>query len=361
MFTKSLTDLLPFGKKETFGLDIGSSSIKLVQLGEGKKGYFLTKVGMVDLPGETIVDGSIIDSTAVVGAIRDLVREHNVKARNVASSISGHSVIIKKVELPVMTEDELADSIQWEAEQYIPFDINDVNIDFQIMGVDAEGKGQMEVLLVACKKEVINDYTNVIREAGLNPVVIDIDSFSLENMFEISYSFSEEENIVLVNIGAGGMNINVLRGGMTSFSRDIPVGGYRYTEEIQKEMNLSFQDAETLKITGALEGRDLGKDVGPVIDKMSNVIAQEVKRTLDFFLATSAGGYVSKIYMSGGSSIFPALPETIHEKTGVVVERINPFNNLDVSKEGFDPDYLKKVAPFMGVGVGLAIRRVGDR
>ena len=357
---KSLSDLLPLSRRGVFGLDIGSSSIKLVQLDETKKGYQLKHLGIIELPGESIVEGSIIDSISVVNAIKDLVKDQKVKLKCVASSISGHSVIIKKVTFPVMTEEELADSIQWEAERYIPFDINDVNIDFQILGVDSEGQGQMEVLLVACKKVVINDYTNVIVEAGLKPVILDIDAFSLENMFEVNYAVSQDENVALVNIGASIMNINILKGGQSAFTRDIPLGGYRYTEEIQKEMQLNFSDAESLKLGKDINGIGSG-DAAPIISGVSNMVAQEVKRTLDFFLSTSAGGYVSKICLNGGSSSFSDLPATIHEQTGVVVEKINPFNQLESNSKAFSPEYLEKMIPFMGVGVGLAIRRLGDR
>lgn len=358
MFTSKITDIL--GKKETFGLDIGSSSIKLCQVREKKTGYSLVKLGMVSLPPEAIVDGSIIDASTVLSAIKGLVKDQGVKTKNVASSISGHSVIIKRIKLPIMTEEELADSIQWEAEQYIPFDINEVNLDFQIMGIDPEGKGQMDVLLVACKKEVINDYTNVIREAGLNPVVIDVDSFTLENMFEINYPVLQDENVALVNIGASSMNINILKGGLTSFTRDVSIGGNRFTEEIQKELNLNFQDAEGLKTGKKVDGRS-PEDVKPIIEKVMNLVALEIKKTIDFFLSTSSGVHISKVYLSGGSSKFPDMLTVIQERTGISTERLNPFNNIEYDRRQFDESYIKEISPFMAVGMGLAIRKVGDK
>ncbi len=360
MFSKSIRDLIPLGTKETFGLDIGSSSIKLVQLKEGKKGYVLSRLGMIDIPPEAIVDGSIIDAPTVVDAIGELVKTQGIKAKNVAFSISGHSVIIKRVNFPVMSEDELAESIQWEAEQYIPFDINDVNIDFQIIGTDTEGKGQMEVLLVACKKEVVSDYTHVIMEAGLNPVVADIDSFTLENMFEINYPVSQEENIVLVNIGASVTNINILKGGLTFFTRDISIGGNQFTEELQKGLNLNFQDAEILKKGGEVEGRSYD-EAKPIIEKVIDQVASEVKRTIDFFLSTSIGDYISKIYIGGGTSKFEALPGAIQDKTGMPTEMVNPLNNISYNPKQFEPAYIEDVLPFIGVGIGLAVRRMGDK
>src|SRR3989339_78894 len=191
-----------FKKTDVVGLDIGSNSIKIIQLAPTKKGWKLVNIGMTQLPPEAIVDGSIIDSMTVISAIKELVVQQGIKIKDCVSALTGHSVIIKKVNLPVMTEAELSESIQWEAEQYIPFPITDVNIDFQILGADTEGRGQMEVMLVAVKKDVINDYTNVIKEAGLAPVIVDVDSFALENMFEINYSIVPNENVAIVNIGA---------------------------------------------------------------------------------------------------------------------------------------------------------------
>ncbi len=360
MLSKGLKEIFAFGRKDTLGLDIGSSSVKLVQLKEGRGGYTLVKTGMVPLPHEAIVDGSIIDASSVVQAIKDLIKDQKVKTKNVASSISGHSVIIKRVSLPVMTEEELADSIQWEAEQYIPFNIEDVNIDFQIIGADPEGKGQMEVLLVACKKEVVEDYVSVIREAGLNPVVLDIDAFTLENMFEINYPVPKGENIALVNIGASVTNINILSDGITSFTRDISVGGNRFTEEIQKALHLNFQDAEALKTGGEVEGRSRD-EVRPILERAVDLIASEVKRTIDFFLSTASGEYVSRIYISGGASKSEGLLEAIVEKTGINTERINPFHNIECNRRRFKAEYLEDIAPFMAVAVGLALRRAGDK
>src|SRR3990172_11074896 len=234
-------------KKEAVALDIGSNSIKLVQMRQAKKGWELQKLGLAYLPPEAIVDGSIIDSMTVTNTIAGLLREHKVKLKDAVSSLAGHSVIIKKVSLAAMTEEELADSIQWEAEQYIPFPITDVNIDFQILGADTDGRGQMDVMLVAVKKDVINDYTNVIKEAGLNPVVIDVDSFALENMMEINYPIAPGENIAMVNIGASITSISVIFGGLTIFTRSIPMGGNQFTEEIQRQLSISFRDAEDLK------------------------------------------------------------------------------------------------------------------
>jgi len=351
---------LPFlKKKDVAAFDIGSSSIKLVQMNQTKKGWELVKLGMAELPPEAIVDGSIIDATTVTNTLKDLIKEHGVKVKDAVSSLTGHSVIIKKVSFPAMTEDELAESIQWEAEQYIPFPITDVNIDFQILGADTEGRGQMEVMLVAVKKDVINDYTNVIKEAGLNPVVIDVDSFALENMMEINYPVAPGENIAMVNIGASITSISVILGGLTIFTRSIPMGGNQFTEEIQRQMNISFKDAEDLKLGKSAPPAD--SSLPAAIETVSTNLAFEVKRSLDFFLGGSQGSYVNKIYLSGGGAKVAGLQNLMQDKTTIPIEIANPFKNLELHSKSLDMETLKEQAPFFGVAVGLATRRFADR
>ena len=350
---------LPFlKKKDAVAFDIGSNSIKLVQMSQTKKGWELTRLGMAELPPEAIVDGSIIDSMTVTNTLKELIREHGVKVKDAVSSLTGHSVIIKKVSFPAMSEEELADSIQWEAEQYIPFPITDVNIDFQILGADTEGRGQMDVMLVAVKKDVINDYTNVIKEAGLNPVVIDVDSFALENMMEINYPVAPGENIAMVNIGASITSISVIFAGLTIFTRSLPMGGNQFTEEIQRQLNVSFKDAEEMKIGKKPEGET---PIAPAVESIASNLTFEVKRSLDFFLGGSQGSYVSKIYLSGGGSLVAGLKDLMQEKTSIPAEVVNPFKNIEANPKHFDKEKLKDSAPFFAVAVGLATRRFADR
>ncbi|MBI3398056.1 MAG: type IV pilus assembly protein PilM [Deltaproteobacteria bacterium] len=352
---------LPFFKKtDVVGLDIGSNSIKIIQLAPTKKGWKMIKIGMSQLPPEAIVDGSIIDSMTVINSVKDLIGQQEIKIKNTVSALTGHSVIIKKVNLPVMTEAELAESIQWEAEQYIPFPITDVNIDFQILGADTEGRGQMEVMLVAVKKDVINDYINVIKEAGLVPVIVDVDSFALENMFEMNYSIAPNENIAMINIGATIASINVLRNGITIFTRAIPLGGNQFTEEIQKTLGISFKDAETLKLGGEASGVDTSS-IPQVVERVSGNVALEIKRSVDFFLGGAPGMFVSKIYLSGGCTKTKGLPAIIQDRTAIPLEVVNPFTNIECNPKKFAPDYISDVAPYFGIGVGLAVRKVGDK
>lgn len=348
-------------KGNLIGLDIGSSSVKVCQLKESRRTYQLQSFGMIPLPPEAIVDGSIMNQSAVVDAVRELIASQKIKTKDVAVSVSGHSVILRKINLPVMTREELDESIQWEAEQYIPFDINDVNIDVSILN-DHNDQGQMDVLLVAAKKDMINDYVNVVREAGLLAQVVDVDSFAVQNAFEINYNLPVGETVALINVGASVVNINVVHSGVSAFTRDIAQGGNQYTDEIQKQLNVNFDEAEALKVGGG--GSDdavVPQEVERVMQQVSETIANDVQRSLDFYAATAADASINKIYLSGGCAKVPALSRAVEAKTGVAVETVDPFKNVDVAARGLDPNFLRLHAPVAAVSVGLALRSLEER
>ena len=335
--------------------------VKVAQLKETKKGYNLTHFAMAPLPPETIVDGALMNPSAVVDTIRGLVTGNRIKNKDVALSISGHSVIIKKISLPQMTDEELQESIQWEAEQYIPFDINDVNIDVQVLNPHTEG-GQMDVLLVAAKSDMVNDYAQVVRDAGLSPMVVDIDAFCLQNMFEMAYGFVTGETVALINIGASLININVIASGITSFTRDIGLGGNQLTDEIQKQLNVSYEEAEAYKLGGE-PGVDVDtlipQEVERVIQEVAEQMSLEVQRSLDFFATTSAAGAISKIYVTGGTSKITTLLKVLEQRMGIPVERANPFGNINVDPDVFSEEFLREAAPMAAVAIGLGYRGPG--
>lgn len=348
-------------QKLSVGLDIGSGSIKMCRLKRGSRGnYELLDFGMAPLEPEVIVDGSIMNAAAVTNAILELFTTHKIRQKDVATSVSGHSTIIKKIPLPQMSEEELQDSIQWEAEQYIPFDISDVNIDVQIISSESTQAGQMDVLLVAAKKDIVTDYTDIIQSAGLNPVVVDIDAFAVQNQFEINYELPRNETIVLVNIGASVTNINVLAGGVSTFTRDISVGGAQFTDAVQKALNVSYNEAENLKVGGEADAV-VPHEVERVLQSESESIASEIKRTLDYYDATSSDGAISRIFLSGGSSKIRSLISTIEGANNAPVEVLDPFRNIDTSSGRYSPEYLQSVGPMAAVAVGLALRYPGDK
>ncbi len=345
-------------KKEVIGIDIGSSSVKLVQLNVNKGSFQLLNVGISPLPPEAIVDNTLMDSSAIATVIKNLIASLGIKIKDVVCSISGNSVIIRKIVLPAMPQEELEDQISWEAEQYIPFDINDVNMDFQILSPDSSDPSKMNVLLVASKKDIINDYVSVFSEAGTKLSVVDVDSFAIQNAFEANHDYSATDIIALVNIGASMMNINVIKDGITLFTRDVQTGGNLYTEEIQKQVGLSSEDAENSKI---LAHESTNESLRNVILKVNENITQEIRRSLDYYNSTASDDRISRVFVSGGCSKIYNLVDSIAEKIGFPVEILNPFAKLKYSEKDFDPEYLQEIGPFMAVPVGLAMRRVGDK
>jgi type IV pilus assembly protein PilM len=344
--------------KPLIGLDIGTSSIKIALLKDGKKSLEIVGFGRSDLAPETIVDGAIMNSTAVVEAIQDAYARARLKTKDVAIGVSGHSVIIKKISLPVMTPEELRESIQWEAEQYIPFDINDVNLDAQILNQKAGERGQMDVLLVAAKKEMVNDFTQVVMEAGLAAVCVDVDAFAIQNIFERNYEVPSDQTIVLANIGASIININVVANGVTTFTRDISIGGNRVTEEIQKQLNVSYEEAETLKVGGGGDAEAVvPEEVERVISSVCEGVAAEIQRSLDFYSATTVDGSIGRLYLSGGTAKVAALQRVIEGRTGIPVEVMDPIRGATFDQRVLSQEYMKEVAPIGAVALGLGLRR----
>ena len=351
MFTRS---------KGVVGLDIGSSTVKLVELKERKSGeYQLQRLGMETLSPEAIVDGSIMDSALVVDAIQKLNRETGTKNALYATSLSGHSVIIKKIQVPAMDDEELAESLQWEAEQYIPFDINDVRLDYVVLDGEGAGPGEMEVLLVAVKRDKVNDYVSVITQSGRTASLVDVDAFAVQNAYEANYDVPDNRVVALINMGASVTNINILARGSTVFWRDLSFGGNQFTEALQREFSLSFDQAETLK-RGEPVDRYTPEEARAVLDAVSAEMAGEVEKTFEFFGATSSEGPVDELVLSGGCSLTPNLQQVLQDRFGVPTELMNPLRNIDYRGSGFDEGWLLSVAPMLSVAVGLAIRKVGD-
>ncbi len=352
-----------FGKKKGLvGVDIGSSAIKAVELKPGGKGgdeYQLLAIGMEPLPPEAIVDGAIMDSGAVIDAIQRLFSTQKIKTPEVATSVSGNAVIVKKISLPQMSAEELAESIHWEAEQYIPFDIQDVSLDYEVMEGGGSG-GNMDVLLVAVKKDKISDYTSAITQAGRSPQVVDVDVFALQNCYEVNYGVDPGRVIALLNVGASIMNINILKGATSIFNRDIAVGGNQYTEAIQKDLNLSFDQAEALKKGARVEGA-APENLHPILQAVSENIALEIQKTFDFFRATSSEDRIDRIFLSGGTAKVQGLRDLLADRFEAGVEIMNPFNSITYNPRDFDPDFINEIGPSAAIAVGLAARRVGDR
>lgn len=348
-----------FQGKGSIGLDIGSSYVKTVKLKESKGSYELELYDVHPLPQELIVDGSIIDSLRLVDSIKEMMKKTGIKTRDAVISISGHSsVIIKRIALPEMTEEDLSESIKFEAEQYVPFDIEDVNLDFQIIGPKEE-PGQMDVILVAVKKDIINEYISVVKEAGLNPVVVDIDSFALENMYGCNYEIEADRNVALLNIGASTINLSILKNGISVFTRDSSLGSNIHTEALQREFNLSYENAERLKRGEAVENVS-PEDAAAVVEAASEEIISEIIRSFDYFRSTTVHEDIAQVVLSGGCALIPKFADMISAKAGIETRVADPFKHIKIPKR-FDEAHIREVAPIMAVAVGLALRRQGDR
>jgi type IV pilus assembly protein PilM len=341
-------------------LDIGSSSVKAVQIREGKRGMELVAFGMEPLVPQTIVDGTIMDQGAVVDAIRTLWGRLRLKQKDVAIAIAGHSVIIKKIAVPAMSPTDLREQIPYEAEHHIPFAKDDVEIDYEVMPGHSP-TGQLEVLLVAAKKEVVQDYVGVVRDASLVPVVVDVAAFASENAYERNYDLAPGETVVLINIGAGISNINIIRNKSSMFTRDVTIGGNAFTEEIQKQLNVSQDEAEAYKVGGSYDEHGVvPQEVERIIEGVGEVMAGEFQRSIDFFLATAADTNVTKVCLSGGTAKVTALHRAIEKRSRLTVEVVDSWRRVAIDPK-LDMAYLGAHSPEALVGLGLALRAPNDK
>jgi len=345
------------GKKNLVGLDIGSSAVKAVELARKGPALQLLNLGFENLQTDTIVDGQIMELNNVSNVIAHIFSEHQIRTTRVAAGVSGHSVIVKNIVLPHMSDEELQESFSWHAEEHIPFDIGDVNLDYELTSRSSES---LHVLMAACKSDKINNVKQAIQLAGKQPVVIDIDAFALQNCYEVNYQPRQGEIVALLNVGAATMNINILNGTRSIFARDASVGGSQYTGLLQKELGISFEQAEAVKRGMSLPEGVEPKPIQPIIEAVSETLALEVKKTFDFYRTTAQESEVTiqKILLAGGGSKLPGLPEFLAARFDIPVEVFDPFRQIEVDATKFDPDYMREIVPEMAVAVGLALRGV---
>ncbi len=351
------------GRKKLVGLDIGSSSLKLVAVQETPKGYLLNRFNQIPVPRGIIVDGVLQEPDELSARIKELFRISRCRVKDIVTSLSGHSVIVKKVSFNNMDESELRELIADEATKYLPFDdMSTVYFDFQILGANEYNPNLMEVLLVAARKDIVDSYREAITSAGLTPVIMDVDSFALETMYEENYDFEENEVAVLVNIGASITNINVVKNGMSIFTRDFTLGGNALTEAIQNGLGVSFEEAEKIKLAGT-EGttnqlREAG--AGDLLG-FAEPISLEIERSVDYFRSTFGGGDIKKVLLSGGGAMISGLAAELSQRLGIETEVINPFRKIGYDKKVIDTATLGDIGPIAAVGVGLALRKIGDK
>lgn len=345
--------------RNLIGVDIGTSSIKVCQLKESRKGFGLVKFGYAPLSPQAIVDGQVMDAGIVVETLSRVFHDNRIRQKEVALSVSGQSVIIRKITVPMMTPAELDEQIQWEAEQHIPFDIKDVQVDYQVLRRKPE-TSQMELLLVAAKRDQISDYAQLAKTAKLRPVVCDIDAFTVQNLFEFTRGLPQDQTIALINVGANLCSLNIVARGVSAFTREIANGGNAITEEIQKQLGVPFEQAEAYKC-GSSGGADptsvVPQQVVPIIEATTDGIAAEIQRSLDFFMATSGEGEISRIFLTGGTANLPSLRFAIERRARVPVEVWSPMERLVIEAKDVDLTHVQSRAPQLAVALGLALRK----
>ena len=342
--------------RNLLGLDIGSSSVKLVGLKSRKNHLILHQLDTAELAPETIVEGAIIDSSDLINTIRLLISVHHLKKKNVAISISGTPVIVKRLTTVFMTDKEFEENLEWEVERVLPFDLSEVSIDYQIIRRD-EDKNQLEVLVAAVKKETMEEYLSVVTEAGLMVRVLDVDALALGNAYFYGRESSENGTILLANLGASMMNLNISKSGIPNFTRDVALGGEQFTREIQKRIGVTFKEAEQLKKGARTPDESQDIMIKDVMETAKESIASEILKSINLYRSTIEDTKIDEIVISGGTALLKGLDQHIHESLGIPVSVMNPFEFVEIHEKSIDKDLLFESAPTFSVAFGLALRR----
>jgi len=346
---------LPSAKKEQFplGIDIGSHAIKICQIVKSGNDFKLLGLGSAKLPEGAVEDGILQEPEEVARIILTLIKNLKLKEKKVAISISGYSVIVKKINLSVMAENDLDEYIQSEVGQYIPFEIEDVYLDYQDLKTNTEDYDRTDIMLVAAKKEVVDGYLSMFQSAGLKVVIVDIGGFALENIYDANYSL--DENVALVDIGATKMSINIVSQGISVLARDVVVGSRQLTDQIQNRFGISTDEAEGLKM-GYEPVEEKQKDLDEIYANTCTQWALELKKAIDLYYTNNPDVALNKIILSGGGSRVQGLDQFFAEEIGLEVEVLNPFNKIIADSKNIDQEYLNFIAPEMAIALGLAIR-----
>ena len=343
-------------RPQVIGVDIGSSSVKVVEVKRVGSSYQLVGFGVTEIPTGAIEGGEIRNSGRVQAAIRAALNNAKVDTKDAVIGVSGGSVIAKRVKVPKMSQAELEESIRWEAEQHIPFDTDDVNLDFQIMG---SGGQEIEVMLVAVKKGRVESFVEVAEAAGMNVLVVDADVFALENQYEVNYPELKGEVVALVNVGAEVTNTNIIQRGNCVYARDILFGGRQIVGALGRRLGIDAAQAEPL-LRDPEAGGSFGSEVENVSDSVTMELGNEIQRTLDYFGTTGEHERISQILLAGGCALLPGLRERLTNQWGIDVGIMDPFRRVQGGAD-VSMDEVKAIAPRLAVAMGLAIRWPGDR
>jgi type IV pilus assembly protein PilM len=348
-----------FSSNKVLGLDIGTSTIKIAELDVSRRGATLNGFALCPTPPRAVTGGEISEPLAISDAVRGLAGELRTKRKNVNSGLWGTSVIVKRISIPQMDEKLVAGQIRWEAEQYIPFDINEVNIDFKVLKGYKSNPDTMDILLVAARHDAAFVHQDIIRGAGLTCSILDIGGFALANCFMKNFDSAKGQTVALLNIGASITNFVVVENGEVVFCRDVAVGGLTYTAEIQKAMGISLEEAESMKIS-ACTGNAAPEEVMQVISNTHEAVSEEVQSSLDFFLNTTPGIPIQQCFVTGGASRTPNLLATLSRQTKIHMETLDPLRAVKINERTLNPAYVNEIRDYAAIAIGLGFRSVGD-
>ncbi len=341
-----------FGRNRTsIGLDIGSGFVKVVEVDHSGDQPEVTRVVMRALLPDAIVEGEIMDYGLISDTVRGLFQELNLKNADVVTAVGGHDVIIKKIQMDRMKETEAREVIRWEAEQHVPFDIKSVELDFQVLNPHGEGL-QMDVLLVAAKRELVDNKVGLLQDAGVNPVIIDVDAFALHNAFEHNYPDAMEGIIALVNVGHETTNVNILEDGVPILTRDIPFGSRRIREDLQRERGLTAEQAEDV-----VQARETVDDLVRFVESSADEVAVGIERASAFLMTRDDGEALGKIFLSGGGARIPGMGDALARRMNVETHLVNPFERVPVRPDASGEISIDEAAPMLLLPLGLALRR----
>jgi len=345
--------------RTSVGLDIGSSLIKIVEVDHGKDGPVLTKYGFVKLPPEAIVEGEIMDRSLVIEGIQECMAKANIQSKNVITAVSGRAVIVKKVVMDKMNPDDAKEAIFWEAEQHVPFDIDDVCLDFQVLKEDV-GANQMEILLVAAKKEMVNTHADLVRDAGLEPVIIDVDSFAVQNAYESTLNEPWTAVTGLINIGSDVTNINIVHNNIPLFTRDLSVGSNAFVEALQRELGVTHEEAEVM-LSGEAEMEDKDR-CREIIATASTELSNGIERSISFLRTAGDAEQLDEVVLSGGGARVPWLREILSGRHQIEFKFNDSVGAIEQHESlmSESAEELSRVSPLLTVSLGLALRREGN-
>jgi len=346
-----------FKSNKLISLDVGASSIKMVELDVSRDTATLRSFGFAQTPGEAITGGEISDSTAISETIKAIMSEIKTRRKNVAVGIWGSAIIVKKITIPRVEVNLLDEQIKWEAEQYIPFDIKEISLEYHLLKSSAAGDN-MDVLLIAAKRGLVYRFVDLVEAAGLSCQIVDVSSFALANCFSFNYG-SRTDCVAVINIGSQITNFVVVDVGEVIFSRDIPFGGHNYTTDISRDMGVSLEEAESLKMSLA-QAQQVPEELAGIIQGTTEIFVEEIQNSFEFYRATTTRNPITQFYVTGGGIGLPGLVDTISQVTGLNYDVLNPFLKVKFKKSQFSSEYIEQIKPYSAVAIGLALRKVDD-